>query len=166
VTTGNRNQNKLQATRLLNERAASRVNNVPAKPDSAALVIIPARSHFAAFGVKTPTGSDAAPMPTSPIVNATSNPPAPGATLAPKLVKRVDPVYPQLASSSGVSGGVVLNAHIDEAGKVQAVSAISGDPALVRSAMDAVRQWEYRPSLVNGQPRQSDERIEITFPLR
>jgi protein TonB len=57
----------------------------------------------------------------------------------------------------------VLNAHIDEAGKVQAVQAISGDPVLVRAAVDAVRQWEYQPSLVDGQPRQSDMRIVITF---
>jgi protein TonB len=166
VTTRNRNQKKLQTTRLLNERAASPAKNVPATPDSAALAVIPARNHFAVFGVMAGRGSDAVPMPTNRIVNAAPNSPASGATLAAKLVKRVDPVYPQLASSSGVLGGVVLSAHVDEAGKVQAVNAISGDPELVRSAMDAVRQWEYQPSLVNGQPRQSDERIEINFSLR
>ena len=161
LTTGNRNQQKLQATKLPNERAASTGNNVAATPDSATLAVVPERSHFAVFGV-----SDAAPTRTSPILNAAENPPAPGKTLAAKLVKRVDPVYPQLTSSRGISGGVVLSAHIDEAGKVQSVNAISGDPELVRPAMDAVRQWEYQPSLVNGQPRQSDERIEITFALR
>jgi general secretion pathway protein A len=165
VTTRNRNQKKLQ-TRLLNERAASPAKNVPATPDSAALAVIPAQNHFAVFGVMAGSGSAAAPTLASPVVNAGPNSPAPEKTLAAKLVKRVDPVYPQLASSSGVSGGVVLSAHIDEAGKVQAVNAISGDPELVRSAMDAVRQWEYQPSLVNGQPRQSDERIEINFSLR
>ena len=60
----------------------------------------------------------------------------------------------------------MLTAHVDEAGKVQAVKPISGDPVLVRSAIDAVRQWEYQPSLVNGQPRQSDERVVITFSPR
>jgi TonB family protein len=59
-----------------------------------------------------------------------------------------------------------LNAHIDEAGKVQAVQAISGDPGLASAAMDAVRQWEYQPSSVNGEPRQSDARIVIVFSLR
>jgi protein TonB len=78
----------------------------------------------------------------------------------------VDPEYPELARSSGISGSVVLNAHIDEAGKVQAVQTISGDPVLVRAAVDAVRQWEYQPSSVNGQPRQSDMHIVIAFSRR
>jgi protein TonB len=118
-------------------------------------------SYFARSGVGALAGSDVAAAPASQIANQAAMPPAPETT--PKLIKRVDPQYPQLASSSGISGGVVLNAHIDEAGKVQAVQAISGDPVLVRAAVDAVRQWEYQPSLVDGQPRQSDMRIVITF---
>jgi protein TonB len=91
---------------------------------------------------------------------------APETTLAAKLIKQVDPEYPEQASSSGISGGVVLNAHIDETGRVQDVQTISGDPVLVRAAVDAVRRWEYQPSSVNGQPRQSDTQIVITFVRR
>ncbi len=145
VTQRSRNQKKVQTTGLPVKRAASTGNNVPTTPNDVALAG-PARSHFVVFEA--------------------ANHPAPEKTLAAKLVKRVDPVYPQLATGSGGSGEVVLTAHVDEAGKVQAVKPISGDPVLVRSAIDAVRQWEYQPSLVNGQPRQSDERVEITFSPR
>ena len=123
-------------------------------------------SYFAASAVRAPAGTSAATTPASPIVNEAAKPSSPETTIAAKLTKRVDPVYPQQARSSGISGGVVLNAHIDEAGKVQVVQAISGDPVLVSAAMDAVRQWEYQPSSVNGQPRQSDTRIVINFSLR
>ena len=98
-----------------------------------------------------------------PIVSETPNPET---VLSAKLIKRVDPIYPELARSTDLSGNVVLNAHIDETGKVRAVKAISGDPVLVHAAVDAVRQWEYRPSLVNGQPRPSNARIAINFSLR
>jgi hypothetical protein len=49
---------------------------------------------------------------------------------------------------------------------VREVQAISGDTVLVDVAVDAVRQWEYRPSMVDGQPRPSNERIAINFSLR
>jgi general secretion pathway protein A len=158
---GNRNQEKLQPIGRLNGLAAPTADKVPATEYSAAFAETPVMSYFARSGVGALAGSDVAAAPASQIANQAAMPPAPETT--PKLIKRVDPQYPQLASSSGISGGVVLNAHIDEAGKVQAVQAISGDPVLVRAAVDAVRQWEYQPSLVDGQPRQSDMRIVITF---
>jgi protein TonB len=115
------------------------------------------RSNFTASAV--PAGHSAM----RPIVSETPNPET---VLSAKLIKRVDPIYPELARSIELSGNVVLNAHIDESGKVGAVQAISGDPVLVHAAVDAVRQWEYRPSLVNGQPRPSNARIAINFSLR
>ena len=116
-----------------------------------------ARSNFTASAV--PAGHSAM----RPIVSETPNPET---VLSAKLIKRVDPIYPDLARSADLSGNVVLNAQIDETGKVRAVRAISGDPVLVHAAVDAVRQWEYRPSLVNGQPRPSNARIAINFSLR
>jgi TonB family protein len=163
---GNRNQEKLPAAGLLNGPPTPTGNNVPAAQDSAALAATPAMRYFATSGVGAPAGNVAAATPASPIVNQAPNPQAPETTLAAKLIKRVDPEYPQLASSSGISGGVVLSAHIDETGKVQEVQTISGDPMLARAAVDAVRQWEYQPSLVNGQPRQSDMQIVISFVRR
>jgi protein TonB len=100
------------------------------------------------------------------VANNVPNSAAPETTAVAKLIKRVDPVYPQAARSIGISGGVVLDAHIDETGRVKELRAVSGDPELVSAALDAVRQWEYQPPLVNGQPRQSDTRIIVNFTLR
>jgi TonB family protein len=163
---GNRNQEKLPAAGLLNRPATPTGNNIPATEDSASLTGTPAMNYFARSGVGAPAGNDAAATPARPIMNEAATLRAPETTLAPKLIKQVDPEYPEQASSSGISGGVVLNAHIDETGKVQEVQTISGDPVLVRAAVDAVRRWEYQPSLVNGQPRQSDTQIVITFVRR
>ena len=116
-----------------------------------------ARSNFTASAV--PAGRSAM----RPIVSETPNPET---VLSAKLIKRVDPIYPDLARSADLSGNVVLNAHIDETGKVREVQAISGDPVLVHAAVEAVRQWEYRPLLVDGHPRPSDERIAINFSHR
>ena len=115
------------------------------------------RSNFAASAV--PAGHSAM----RPVVGQVPNPET---VLSAKLIKRVDPIYPELARSKDLSGNVVLNARIDETGKVREVQAISGDPVLVHAAVDAVRQWEYRPSLVDGQPRPSNAQIAITFSLR
>jgi TonB family protein len=163
---GNRNQEKLPAAGLLNGPVTPTGNNIPATEDSASLTGTPAMNYFARSGVGAPAGNDAAATPARPIMNEAATLRAPETTLAPKLIKQVDPEYPEQASRSGISGGVVLNAHIDETGKVQEVQTISGDPVLVRAAVDAVRRWEYQPSLVNGQPRQSDTQIVITFVRR
>jgi TonB family protein len=142
---GIRNPKTLKATGLPKEPAAPTGNNVHKTQYRVSFAGTPTMNHFA---------------------TAAATPPAPEITIAPKLITRVDPIYPQPARNNGISGGVVLNAHIDESGKVQKVQTISGDPALVPAAVDAVRQWGYQPSLVNGQPRQSDMRIVINFSLR
>jgi protein TonB len=145
----------MQAAEPLHRRTALTASNIPGTRYSVAFAQTSAASHSIASGLEAPAVNDAA-----------ATPAAPETTLAAKLIKRVDPVYPMLARNSGISGGVVLNAHIDEAGKVQDVRAISGNPGLVDAAVEAVRQWQYQPSFVNGQPRQSDARIVINFSLR
>ncbi len=83
-----------------------------------------------------------------------------------KLLRRVNPVYPEVARKQGISGGVVLSAHINVRGTVEEVHAISGDPVLAQAAIDAVRQWVFSPSLRNGEPQPSDETIVVGFSLR
>ncbi len=143
-------------------RTALTASKIPGTHYSVAFAQAPAAKHFIASGLGASAVNDAA----ATGVNEAAKPVAPETTLAAKLIKRVDPVYPLLARNSGISGGVVLNAHIDEAGKVQDVRAISGNPGLVDAAVEAVRQWQYQPPFVNGQPRQSDARIVINFSLR
>lgn len=82
------------------------------------------------------------------------------------LVKKVDPVLPQLAELAGVSGTVVLDATISPEGKVNATKAISGQPILIQSVLNAVRQWQYKPFVQDGQPITVITRITWVFPSR
>jgi TonB family protein len=79
------------------------------------------------------------------------------------VVHRVPPAYPAEARSKGVSGEVVLKASINEKGAVTTVEPVSGPPVLVRAASDAVRQWRYRPSLLNGTPVPVETEITVNF---
>jgi periplasmic protein TonB len=81
------------------------------------------------------------------------------------LERKVQPIYPAEARSMGVQGPVVLQAVIDEVGKVRNLRTISGDTVLARAAMDAVRQWRYRPYQLNGQPVKMPTQITVNFTL-
>lgn len=82
-----------------------------------------------------------------------------------KLVKRVDPVYPPLARQARISGTVTLHALIDKKGKIEQLELISGHPMLVQASINAVKQWEYEPTLVNGKPVEVDTTIDVVFDL-
>jgi protein TonB len=69
-----------------------------------------------------------------------------------KIIRRVIPVYPSLARSARVQGTVKLQGVISTDGRIERLQVISGHPLLVQAAVDAVRQWVYRPTLLNGQP--------------
>ena len=79
------------------------------------------------------------------------------------VIHRVPPVYPAEALSLGLSGPVVLKASINEKGEVDQVSPVSGSPVLARSAVNAVKQWRYQPSLLNGTPVQVETEITVNF---
>lgn len=81
-----------------------------------------------------------------------------------RLVKRVDPVYPAIAKTTGVSGTVILHVIIGKDGSVQSVDFISGPQVLLAAAMDAVRQWHYAPILLNGRPVEIDTTVLVAFP--
>jgi protein TonB len=88
-----------------------------------------------------------------------------GNVMAANLIRKVDPVYPQIAKTAHISGSVVLHAIIAKDGTIQELSVVSGPPLLQRSAMDAVRQWRYKPTLLNTQPVQVDTTITVIFNL-
>jgi TonB family protein len=75
-----------------------------------------------------------------------------GRLMAPKKIKDVPPVYPPLAKSAHVSGDVTIEATIGVDGKVVDAKVINSVPMLDQAALDAVRQWEYLPSMLNGKP--------------
>jgi TonB family protein len=79
--------------------------------------------------------------------------PGAGGNVRPPIkIKDVRPVYPAIAQTARVSGAVVIEAMIDADGKVADATVIKSIPLLDQAALDAVKQWEYRPSLLNGKP--------------
>ena len=81
------------------------------------------------------------------------------------LIHRVEPPYPTLARAARVQGEVVLSAVIDTNGEIKNLQLISGHPMLVPSALTAVKQWRYKPYLLNGQPVEVETTITVIFSL-
>ena len=81
------------------------------------------------------------------------------------LVHQVTPKYPPLARQSRIQGTVVLQAVIGKDGTVQNLHVLSGHPLLTQAAMDAVKQWRYKPYYVNGEPVEADTQINVNFTL-
>ncbi len=81
------------------------------------------------------------------------------------IMNRVQPQYPPLARQARVSGTVKLHAIIAKDGTVQELQVISGHPLLIQAALDAVRQWRYRPTLLNTEPVEVDTTIDVIFTL-
>jgi len=88
-----------------------------------------------------------------------------GAVTAASLINRVQPNYPPLARQTRISGTVRLHAIISKEGTVQQLEVLSGHPLLVQAALDAVRQWRYRPTTLNGEPVEVDTTIDVIFSL-
>jgi protein TonB len=84
-----------------------------------------------------------------------------------RLSKRVVPVYPPLARSARVSGVVRFSAVIGVDGRIQNLTLLpGGHPLLVKAAQDAVTQWVYQPTLLNGEPVEVMTQIDVTFTLQ
>lgn len=88
-----------------------------------------------------------------------------GLVMQANLIRKVDPIYPQIAKTAHISGTVILHALIAKDGTIQELQFVSGPPLLMRSAMDAVKQWRYKPTLLNNQPVQVDTTITVIFNL-
>ena len=89
-----------------------------------------------------------------------------GNVKAPKLVEKVTPVYPARAKKQGIEGTVILLAVIGKTGQILSIEPYNGvDPALIKAAMDAVRQWRYQPTLLNGVPVEVATTITVAFRL-
>jgi len=82
-----------------------------------------------------------------------------------KLIHQVNPVYPPLARQARISGIVRLVAIIGRDGAIQNLQVISGHPMLVAVSVDAVKQWRYRPTLLNGEPVEVITQIDVNFTL-
>jgi len=80
-----------------------------------------------------------------------------------QLLHRVEPVYPHMAVLTNMQGEVKLHALIAKDGTIQSLSVSSGSPILAQAAIDAVRQWRYRPYLLNGQAVEVETFITVNF---
>jgi len=88
-----------------------------------------------------------------------------GNVQAANLIRKVTPVYPPLAKQARVSGTVRFTAVIAKDGTIQQLSLVSGHPLLVQAAQDAVKQWLYKPTLLNGEPVEVVTQIDVNFTL-
>ncbi len=81
------------------------------------------------------------------------------------LIHKVQPAYPALARQARIQGTVVLQALIGKDGTIQNLHVVSGHPMLTGSALDAVKQWRYKPYYLNGEPVEVETTINVNFTL-
>lgn len=82
------------------------------------------------------------------------------------LTYRVEPTYPPLARQAHIQGAVVLTAIIDKDGSIKNLQLVSGHPLLAPAAIEAVKQWRYKPFLLSGQPFEVETTVTVNFQLR
>jgi TonB family protein len=111
-------------------------------------------------GSDSPGLRKAANLPAGPIRMAMSASDANG-----RLLHRAEPVYPPDAKAAGISGTVVLQISIDSSGKPDSMQVISGPTMLQQAALDAVKQWRYRPFLVHNRPVEVETTVNVIFAL-
>jgi periplasmic protein TonB len=136
---------------------------------------IPAPEGFVGGGIGFPTGArDGLAVSllsgTHPVMPAAPPKPAhmfqTSSMLEGSLIRRVDPLYPPLARSARVQGSVVLFATISTSGTIENLRVISGHPLLAGAAINAVKQWRYRPYILNGEPIEVETEITVNFVLQ
>jgi protein TonB len=124
-----------------------------------------ARSNASAIpGVPMNAMAPAPAAPTAPgSANTDAKPKSGGQIQQAVLIYRKDAEYPKIARQTGAKGTVTLNATIGVDGNIKKVKVVSGHPMLTNAAVEAVKQWRYRPTLLNGQPVETDTQVLINF---
>jgi TonB family protein len=79
--------------------------------------------------------------------------------------RRVDPAYPQETVKAGMHGLVELQIRLNKTGDLKNVQLVSGDPALASSAIEAVKQWHYKPYLLNGEPIEVTTKVTLSYEI-
>jgi protein TonB len=82
-----------------------------------------------------------------------------------QCIHRVEPVYPKIGLGARIQGNVQLKAIISKTGEVTELEVLGGHPILVPAALEAVKQWRYRPYLLNGEPVEVETNITVTFSI-
>jgi protein TonB len=124
-------------------------------------VSLPAR-----FAPLPPPAPAAVPTPAASSVPASAQPiNVSGNVQATKLTRQVVPVYPAVAKAARVQGTVRFRVIIGTDGQVKSLTTLGGPPPLAQAAADAVRQWRYQPTLVDGKPVEVSTEIDVAFTL-
>lgn len=89
-----------------------------------------------------------------------------GNIVAPKPIKKISPDYPELAKAARLSAILILEAHVDTHGVVKSVAVLRGHPLFDEAAVEAVKQWRYRPLLLNGEPTEFIISVTMSFNLQ
>ncbi len=89
-----------------------------------------------------------------------------GQIVAPKIVRGVKPVYPPLALQARASAVIIMEAQVDTRGYVKTVKILRGHPLFEEAALEAVRQWRYKPLLLNGEPTEFILTVTIMFNIQ
>ncbi len=116
--------------------------------------------------VEEPTAPVPPPPPPPPPIVEVTRIRTGGAVQQGKIIHQVNPTYPPLARQARIQGAVLLEAVIAKDGSVRSLRVISGHPLLTQGALDAVQQWRYHPTLLNGEPVEVLTTITVTFTLR
>ncbi|HTU33090.1 MAG TPA: energy transducer TonB [Candidatus Acidoferrum sp.] len=119
----------------------------------------------AGFGIPNSIGTGVPIQPPRPVPPAQTVVYRSEGVMAGQLVHQVQPQYPEIARSIHLSGTVRLQAVVGIDGTVRDVEVLDGNPLLTRAAVDAVRQWRYRPTLLNGLPVEVETYITVNFVL-
>ena len=114
-------------------------------------------------GILGGTGHAPAPPPPKPVHKGPYR--VGGRVQAPKLIQEIQPTYPPLAKQARIQGDVVIDSVIDTQGHVTEMKVMSGSPLLVEAAEQALAQWKYQPTLLNGQPVAVDMLVTLHFQL-
>ncbi len=127
----------------------------PAVPEQAA------SGGFSGLNLGSPSSAPAPPPP--PPAAAQGKPASGGQIQQAQLIRRKDPEYPRLAKEAGARGTVELLVTVGTDGKVKTVKVVKGHPLLQRAAVDAVLQWVYRPTILNGQAVETQTQVFLNF---
>jgi protein TonB len=135
---------------------STRQDDSSAGPDPIGDGSIPQCSECIGLAVNTGPKPAFPDLPTPSIVRVTHLDPA-------MLIHRVEPIYPTLPRQTGREGHVELHAIIGTDGAVRFLQFLEGDPMFYQSALDAVRQWRYKPTVLNGRPVEVDAHITVIY---
>jgi protein TonB len=111
---------------------------------------------FRSFGTAVPVVATPPP---------TAHPPRMSHMMEGNLIYKLQPVYPPLARAARIQGAVVIRAIISRSVTIENLQTLSGHPMLVAAALDAVRQWRYRPYILNGDPVEVETQVTVNFSL-